>query len=320
MLYRRLGRAGLQLSAISLGAWVTFGSQLDEVGAAECMAAAYDSGINFFDNAEQYAGGEAERLMGSALKRLGWRRSSYVVSTKFYWGLYDGVNEINTLNRKYLRNAIDGSLTRLGLDHVDLVFCHRPDENTAVEEVVATMHEMVQSGKALYWGTSEWPADRVVQAWQFAQRNHLHKPVVEQSRYNMASRSRVEHEARILWEEMGLGLTAYSPLASGTLAGRYDAGIGPGSRAALPGYERLRQRLTLDTTVQVARALEPVAALFGCSRAQLAIAWCLRNRFVSSVITGASTAAQVRENVGACVLLERLSPDQWLTVEKAVAG
>lgn len=279
------------------------------------MRAAYDAGVNYFDNAEQYAGGQAESLMGEALRRLGWRRSSYVVSTKFYWGLGGGVNEANTLNRKYLRGAIDGSLSRLGLDYVDIAFCHRPDMQTPLEETVWAMHGMIQAGKALYWGTSEWPADRVVEAWNLAERHHLHKPVVEQSRYNMLARDRVEGECRVLWNELGLGLTAYSPLASGTLAGKYDAGITDGSRAALTGYERLRERLTNPSTVAVARALGPLAKSFGCSRAQLAIAWCLRNTTVSTVITGASAAAQVRETAAACRLHDTLGAEQWAAVE-----
>jgi voltage-dependent potassium channel beta subunit len=283
------------------------------------MRAAYDAGVNYFDNAEQYAGGQAESLMGEALRCLGWRRSSYVVSTKFYWGLAEGVNEVNTLNRKYLRGAIDGSLSRLGLDYIDIAFCHRPDMQTPVEETVWAMHDMVQAGKALYWGTSEWPADRVVEAWNLAERLHLHKPVVEQSRYNMLSRDRVEGECRILWNDLGLGLTAYSALASGTLAGKYDAGITHGSRAALTGYERLRDRLTNPSTVAVARALEPLAKSFGCSRAQLAIAWCLRNKAVSTVITGASAATQVRETAAACKLLDILGAEQWAAVEAVLS-
>lgn len=315
-----MGRSGLRLSAISLGSWVTFGSQLDAAGAAECMATAYELGINFFDNAEQYAGGQAESLMGAALKRLKWRRSSYVVSTKFYWGLHDGINECNTLNRKYLREAIDGSLERLGLHYVDIAFCHRPDPQTPIEETVWAMHDMISSGKALYWGTSEWPADSVIDAWDVAERHLLHKPVVEQSRYNLIARARVESECRRLWDDLGVGLTAYSPLASGTLAGKYDAGVAKGSRGTLSGYERLRERLTNPALVDAARALEPLAASFGCTRAQLAIAWCLRNPSVSSVITGASASEQVMENAAACDVYETLDAEQWKAVDAAVAN
>jgi voltage-dependent potassium channel beta subunit len=228
MNYRRLGRTGLKVSELSFGSWVTYANQLGTDAARECMAAAYDAGVNFFDNAEAYAKGESERIMGDVLRRSGWRRSSYVVSTKFFWGLADGPNEKNTLNRKYLRQALDGSLARLQLDYVDLVFCHRPDPDTPIEETVWAMSDMVASGKALYWGTSEWPAADIVAAWHIADRHHLHQPVMEQPQYNLFHRERVEREYARLYADYGLGTTVWSPLASGLLTGKYAAGIPAG--------------------------------------------------------------------------------------------
>jgi voltage-dependent potassium channel beta subunit len=224
MQYRRLGRSGLQVSLLSFGSWVTYGNQTDASAAVEIMAAAYDAGVNFFDNAEVYAGGASETIMGSALRTLGWARDAYIVSTKFFWGINDGVNRENTLNRKYLLHAIDGSLQRFGLDYVDLVFCHRPDPNTPVEETVWAMHDMIARGKALYWGTSEWPADAIRAAYDFAHDNHLHKPVMEQPQYNLLTRKRVEVEYARLYDDIGLGLTTWSPLASGLLSGKYAGG------------------------------------------------------------------------------------------------
>src|SRR2546430_9689512 len=242
MNYRRLGSAGLKVSELSLGSWVTFGTQVNEDNAYECMAAAYAAGVNFFDNAEAYAGGKSEIIMGKVFKRAGWRRASYVVSTKFFWGLNDGPNERNTLNRKYLLQAIDGSLERLQLDHVDLVFCHRPDPDTPIEETVAALHSIIEAGKAMYWGTSEWDAADIMAAWQIAERHHLHKPVTEQPQYNLFHRDRVEHEYARLYEDIGLGTTIWSPLASGLLTGKYNDGVPADSRAAVKGHEWLAER------------------------------------------------------------------------------
>ncbi len=243
MNYRRLGNAGLKVSELSFGSWVSFKNQLGLEAAVDCLRTAYEAGVNFFDNAESYAKGDSERLMGEALKQLGWRRASYVISTKFYWGLNDGPNERNTLNRKYLLQAIDGSLARLQLDHVDLVFCHRPDPETPIEETVRAMHDIITQGKALYWGTSEWSADQIMQAWQIAERYGLHKPQMEQPQYNLLTRDRVEKEYARLYREIGLGTTVWSPLASGLLSGKYLEGIPAASRANLPGYEGLRDRI-----------------------------------------------------------------------------
>ncbi|HLH28064.1 MAG TPA: aldo/keto reductase, partial [Acidimicrobiales bacterium] len=244
MQYRRLGRSGLKVSLLSFGSWVTFGPQLAGRGAEECLGAAYERGVNFFDNAEAYAGGDSERIMGAAIRSLGWPRHSYVVSTKLFWGLHDAVNMRNTLNRKYLTQAIDGSLERLGLDFVDIVYCHRPDPETPVEETVWALSDVIAAGKAHYWGTSEWTAAAIREAWDVADRHHLHKPVVEQPQYNLFWRARVEEEYAPLYEGIGLGLTTWSPLASGLLSGKYLGGVPDGSRAALPGYEWLRGLLT----------------------------------------------------------------------------
>src|SRR4029079_13722895 len=226
-------------SELSFGSWVTYGNQLDAHAARECMAAAYDAGVNFFDNAEVYAKGQAETLMGDALRKLGWRRASYVVSTKFYWGLHDGPNERNTLNRKYLMQAIDGSLARLGLEYVDIVFCPRADPHTPIEETVYAMHDMIAQGKANYWGTSEWSAAEIVAAWQIAERHHLHKPVTEQPEYNLLHRERVEQGYAPLYSDIRLGVTHWSPLASGMLTGKYNDGVPADSRATIKGYEWL---------------------------------------------------------------------------------
>ncbi len=306
MPYRRLGRSGLQVSVLSFGSWVTFGPQLVGAGAAECLEAARQAGVNFFDNAEAYAGGESERIMGRAIRELGWQRHEYVVSTKLFWGLHDAPNMKNTLNRKYLRHAIEGSLERFGLDFVDLVFCHRHDPATPLEETVWAMSEMVERGQALYWGTSEWPADEIRAAWEIAERHHLHKPVMEQPQYNLLSRRRVEREYRRLYEDIGLGLTTWSPLASGLLSGKYRDGIPAGSRASLPGYEWLRDRMTDKAAHMAVAELDALAGELRCTPSQLAIAWCARNPHVSTVITGASRVEQVRENMGALDVLAAL--------------
>jgi voltage-dependent potassium channel beta subunit len=320
MNYRRLGRSGLKVSELSLGSWVTYGNQMNESLARECMAAAYDAGVNFFDNAEVYAKGEAERIMGAAISKLGWRRSSYIVSTKFFWGIHDGPNERNTLNRKYLRQAIDGSLGRWGLDYVDLVYCHRPDPDTPIEETVGAMHDMIEAGKALYWGTSEWNAADIIEAWQVAERHHLHKPVVEQPQYNLLVRDRVENEYARLYRDIGLGTTTWSPLASGMLTGKYNEGIPPDSRGTIKGYEWLAERLTDPAKIAKVRKLAPIAADVGCTLAQLAIAWCLKNPNVSSVITGASRPAQVRENMQAAAVVAKLTPDVMERLDQATAS
>ena len=317
MQYRRLGRSGLKVSVLSFGSWVTFGDQVDGNTAADCLAAAYESGVNFFDNAEGYAGGESERIMGQAIAKLGWARESFVVSTKLYWGLGGIPNVKNTLNRKYLLHAIDGSLDRFGLDFVDLLFLPPARSETPIEETVWAMHDIVSSGKALYWGTSEWRADEIRAAWEIAERHHLHKPVVEQPQYNLLHRKRVEQDYARLYEDFGLGLTTFSPLSSGLLTGKYASGIPDGSRASLPGYAWLQGMVTDARQGAKVEKLRVIADDLGCSLAQLAIAWCAHNPRVSTVITGASRVEQVEENLKALDVLARLDADVIARIDQA---
>jgi voltage-dependent potassium channel beta subunit len=309
MRYRHLGRHGIQVSVLSFGSWVTFGSQLAGDSARDCLAAAYGAGINFFDNAEVYAGGNSERIMGQAIADLKWPRHTYVISSKYYWGIEDSVNTRNTLNRKYLLQAVEGSLRRLQLEFLDFIFCHRPDPTTPIEETVWVMHNIIESGRALYWGTSEWSADDTREAWMIADRHHLHKPAMEQPQYNLFERDKVEQEFASLYDSLGLGLTTYSPLASGLLTGKYIDGVPPGSRATLPGYEWLRDYVTDAEANRKVRALKTVADELGATLAQLAIAWCATNPHVSTVITGASRVQQVQENMVALDVLDRLTPE-----------
>ncbi|HZJ25933.1 MAG TPA: aldo/keto reductase [Acidimicrobiia bacterium] len=317
MEYRRLGRAGLKVSVLSFGSWVTFGGQLDGGRARETLELAYARGVNFFDNAEAYAGGESERIMGAAIAQLGWPRHSYVISTKLYWGLDDGVNMRHTLNRKYLMHAIDGSLERLGLDFVDLLFCHRADPETSIEETVWAMSDIVASGRALYWGTSEWTADEIRSAWSIAERHHLHKPVMEQPQYNLLHRRRVEREYARLYEDVDLGLTTWSPLASGLLTGKYLDAMPEGSRATQPGYEWLRPSVTDPAASDKVRRLAAIAEELDCSLTQLAIAWCARNPHVSTVILGASRASQLDENLDALDVIDRLDDAVLTRIDEA---
>jgi voltage-dependent potassium channel beta subunit len=320
MNYRRLGRSGLKVSELSFGSWVTYGNQLDTGAARECMAAAWDQGVNFFDNAEVYAAGKSEEIMGEALKKLAWPRLRYIVSTKFYWGITDGPNEKATLNRKYLLHGIDASLRRLQLEYVDLVYCHRPDPNTPLEETVWAMHDIVARGKALYWGTSEWSAADIMGAWQIAERHHLHKPVMEQPEYNLFHRERVEKEYARLYDEVGLGLTTWSPLASGLLTGKYRAGIPAGSRGTIERMKFLVPKLTDREKNDAVGKLEAVARDLGCSLAQLAIAWCVRNPRVSTVITGASRVSQVEENMKAADVVPKLTPEAMARIDAVTAA
>ncbi|TVR34154.1 MAG: aldo/keto reductase [Nitriliruptor sp.] len=309
MEYRRLGRSGIKVSVLSFGSWVTFKNQVDVDKAVDCMAAAYDAGVNFFDNAEAYAGGESERIMGEAIRKLGWPRHSYLVSSKFFWGLHKGPNSRNTLNRKYLLEAVDASLERFGLDYLDLIYCHRADPDTPIEETVRALSDVIDRGKALYWGTSEWTADEIRAAWDVADRNGWHKPVTEQPQYNLFHRERVEKEYARLYEDIGLGTTIWSPLASGLLTGKYLDGIPDDSRGALEGYDWLHDKLTDGESNAKVRALKDVADELGVTLAQLSIAWCARNPDVSTVITGASRVEQVHDNMGALDALAKLTPD-----------
>jgi voltage-dependent potassium channel beta subunit len=290
------------VSVFSFGSWVTFANknQIETATqAAECLSAAKDAGVNFFDNAEAYGAGESERVMGAAFRELGWQRHEYVVSTKLFWGLHEDVNMKNTLNRKYLSQAIDASLERFGLDFVDLVFCHRADPQTPIEETVWAMSDMISQGKALYWGTSEWTADEIRAAYDIADRHHLHKPLMEQPQYNILWRDKVDKEYKRLYEDIGLGTTIWSPLSSGLLTGKYLNGVPEGSRATLPGYEWLKGMLTDEGRNKKVAELKVIADELDVSLTQLSLAWCAKNPNVSTVITGASTAAQVRENMTA---------------------
>jgi len=318
MQYRRLGRAGLQVSELSLGSWVTYANQVDVGAAVEMMAAAYDAGVNFFDNAEAYAGGKSEEVMGAALNKLGWARLNYTVSTKFFWGLPDAVtvNRRNTLNRKYLMQAIDGSLQRFGLEHLDLVYCHRPDPNTPIEETVHAMSDMITQGKALYWGTSEWSAADIRAAWDIAERHHLHKPVVEQPQYHLFHRAKVEQEFARLYDDIGLGLTTWSPLASGLLTGKYRSGIPGGSRGAMQNMSFLHDQLTDQRKNDAVARLEPIARDLGATTAQLAIAWVAKNPHVSTVITGASSVAQLKDNLQAAEIIPKLTPEVLARIDE----
>jgi voltage-dependent potassium channel beta subunit len=309
MEYRHLGKSGIQVSELSFGSWVTFHTQADVSLAKDMMAAAYEAGVNFFDNAEVYASGKSEEVMGAALKQLGWRRSSYLVSTKFYWGLHDNVNERNTLNRKRLIEGINGSLERLELDYVDILYCHRPDRTTPIEETVWAMHNIIEWGKAIYWGTSEWAASEIVAALEIAERHHLHKPITEQPVYNLFERHRFSREYQRVYKDYGYGTTIWSPLASGLLTGKYGQGIPAGSRAALEGYDWLHDHVTDKEKLARVRALESIADELNCTLSQLALAWCLKNPFVSTVITGASRVEQVHENMKASVVAPKLTPE-----------
>lgn len=316
MNYRHLGRSGIRLSELSLGSWVTFGSQVNVRSGVEMMAAAFDAGVNFFDNAEAYAGGQSEEIMGQALKQLGWPRGSYLVSTKLFWGLVDGVNTRNTLNRKYLLEAIGGSLKRFGLDYVDLLYCHRDDPGTPVGEVVWAMHQIIERGQALYWGTSEWEAPRILAAIEFAERHHLHAPVVEQPVFNLFERHRFAPEYEPVYRQHGYGATTWSPLASGLLTGKYQGGIPKDSRGALQSMAWMRKQLSDKTSLSRVAKLEPIARDMGASLAQFALAWCLQNPHVSSVITGASRVAQVRENMKAIEFVDKFTPELMARIDE----
>jgi voltage-dependent potassium channel beta subunit len=309
MEYRHLGRTGIQVSELSLGSWITFKNQVDVDAAAEIMAAAYDLGVNFFDNAEAYADGKSEEVMGTALKKLGWRRGSYLVTTKLYWGLYKGINEKNTLNRKRLIEGINGSLKRLDLDYVDVLYCHRPDTTTPIEETVWAMHNIIEWGKAMYWGTSQWAAAEIVEAIAIAEKHHLHKPVTEQPVYNLFERDRFSGEYIRFYKEYGYGATTFSPLASGLLSGKYNSGIPKDSRAGTTSMDWLVESVTDQANIAKVRALDAVAKELGCTLSQLALAWCLKNPYVSSVITGASRVEQVQENMQASEVAAKITPE-----------
>lgn len=315
MNYRHLGKAGIKLSELSLGAWVTYGGQVGEENAYDCMTAAYEAGVNFFDNAEAYAGGNAEIVMGNVLRRTGWKRESYVISTKIFWG-GKGPNDTG-LNYKHIVEGVHNSLRRLGLEYVDLVYAHRPDPETPIEETVRAMDLMIRQGKAFYWGTSEWSAADVMRADALARQNHLTPPSMEQSQYNMLWRERVEEEYRPLFKELGYGATIWSPLASGILTGKYNSGVPADSRLALQEFEWLRKQLTPEK-IETVKKIQTIADALGCTSAQLALAWCLKNPNVSTVITGASRVEQVHQNMKALEVYPKLTEEVMNQIEDAL--
>src|SRR5688572_11586638 len=318
MKYRHLGKTGIQVSELSFGSWVTFHNQVDVQPAVDMMAAAYENGVNFFDNAEVYASGKSEEVMGKALKELKWRRGSYLATTKIYWGLQKGINERNTLNRKRLIEGINGSLQRLQLDYVDVIYCHRSDKTTPIDETVWAMHNIIEWGKAFYWGTSEWSADEIVAAIQIAERHHLHKPVTEQPEYNLFDRKRFEVEYARLFKDYGYGATTFSPLASGLLTGKYLNGIPEDSRAALKGNDWLQDSVTDQDKLAKVRALQPIAEELACTLSQLSLAWVLKDPNVSTVITGASRVEQLHENLRATDIAPKLTPEVMKRIDDAL--
>jgi voltage-dependent potassium channel beta subunit len=315
--YRRLGGAGLKVSELSLGAWVTYGGQVGEEAALKCMSAARDAGVNFFDNAEAYSHGNAEVVMGNVIKKLGWRREDIVISSKVFWG-GEGPND-RGLSRKHIYEACRNSLKRLQLDYVDLYFCHRPDPNTPIEETVRAMDDLIHQGKIIYWGTSEWTAADIMRAYGLAKELGLTPPQMEQPQYNMLHRERVEVEYLPLYREIGLGTTTWSPLASGLLTGKYAGGVPEGSRASLPGYEWIRDRIT-SQVIETTNKLAPIAQDLGCTLAQLALAWCRNNPNVSTVITGATRPEQVEENMKSLDVVPKLAPEVIERIETVLAN
>jgi voltage-dependent potassium channel beta subunit len=317
MNYRYLGNSGLMVSELSFGSWVTFGSQVDVDKAVKLMTLAYDAGVNFFDNAEVYNNGQAEEIMGKVIKKTGWKQKDLVLSTKIFWG-GDGPNN-NGLSRKHIIEGMDASLKRMGLEYVDLVYAHRPDIHTPIEETVRAFNHLINQGKAIYWGTSEWSAQQIMEAHAIARREHLITPLMEQPQYNMFHRDRVEVEYQRLYTEIGLGTTIWSPLAGGLLTGKYNKGIPDDSRANLPGYEWLKKRYTSEKAkenITKVIKLEGIAEDLGCSTAQLAIAWCLLNPNVSTVITGASRAEQIKDNMKSIEVVENLTADVVSKIEE----
>jgi voltage-dependent potassium channel beta subunit len=320
MEYRFLGRSGLKVSALSFGSWVTFGDQIDEDVAYESMKEAYDAGVNFFDNAEVYAEGQSEIMMGNIIKKAGWKRTDLVLSTKIFWG-GEGPND-QGLSFKHVKEGTEAALKRLQTDYVDLIFCHRPDKHTPIEETVWAMNQMINEGKALYWGTSEWSARQIRQAYDVARREHLRPPLMDQPQYNMFKRDKVEKEFAPLYDEIGLGTTIWSPLASGLLTGKYNDGVPEGSRLSLEKYDWLREKL-LETEsgrqkLHKVEQLADIADEAGIPMPQFALAWCLKNKNVSTVITGASKAEQVEQNMKAIKVVDKMTPDIMERIEEVL--
>jgi voltage-dependent potassium channel beta subunit len=319
MQYRPLGPSGLKISALSFGAWVTFGKQIGDPVAEKLLHTAYDAGVNFFDNAEAYADGKAELVMGAILKQSGWARSSFLVSSKVYFGWEDDKPNQAGLSRKHVIEGCHAALRRLQVEYLDLYYCHRPDPTAPIAETAHAMHDLITQGKVLYWGTSEWSAEEIAAAHRVCRERNLHAPIVEQPQYNLFHRARVEREYSALYETPGLGTTIWSPLASGILTGKYAAGIPKGSRFGAAGMEWLRDTILQDPAatkkISAVPQIEIIAKELGTSLPRLAVAWCLKNRNVSSVILGASRVEQLTENLGALEVVDRLTPDVMLRLE-----
>lgn len=310
MEYRRLGKSGLQVSALSFGSWVTFGAQIDDSIAEKCMIKAYDSGVNFFDNAEAYASGKSEIVMGNILKKMAWDRTTYIVSSKVFWG--GKLPNQMGLSRKHIIEACNAALKRLQVYYLDLFFCHRPDKNTPVEETVRAMSDLVAQGKILYWGTSEWSAQQIMEAYSVARQYNLMPPTMEQPQYNMFHRERVEVEYSRLYTEIGMGTTIWSPLASGLLTGKYNNVVPDDTRINRPGMEWLKESMTGELAkpkIEIAKQLGNLAQEIGTNLPRLALAWCLKNPNVSTVITGASKLEQLVDNIQAIEVVEKITPE-----------
>lgn len=316
MEYRRLGKSGLQVSALSFGSWLTFGKQIGDTTAKDLMAMAYDHGVNFFDNAEIYARGQSEVVMGEVLKQMAWSRDSYTVSSKVFFGTGGEGPTQKGLNRKHVVEACEAALKRLQVDYLDLFFCHRPDKQTPIEETVWTMHNLIQQGKILYWGTSEWSAQEIMEAHMVARQYNLIGPVMEQPQYNMLERSKVEVEYSQIYQTVGLGTTIWSPLASGILTGKYNDGFPSDTRLNIEGLEWLKDRVLAEENLQRVRRLSSFAAEMGVSMAKLAIAWCLKNPNVSTVILGASKLSQLEENLKALEVVPMLTDEVMGKIEE----
>lgn len=317
MEYRRLGRSGLQVSVLSFGSWVSFSKQINDKVADELMGLAYDQGINFFDNAEVYALGESEKMMGRVLKKKKWDRTSYTISSKVFWGWRGKENKPNQtgLSRKHVMEACDEALQRLQSDYLDMYFCHRPDKNTPVEETVWAMNHLIQQGKILYWGTSEWSGVEIMEAHKVAQQYSLIGPTMEQPQYNLFERDKMENEFLQIFKTVGMGTTIWSPLASGLLSGKYNDGIPKGSRFALQGFDWLKERWIMDEKVKKVKKLSELAAKLGITTAALSIAWCIKNPNVSTAILGATKRSQLLDNLKALDAVAKLTPDVMDKIE-----
>ena len=320
MEYRYMGRTGLQLSVLSFGSWVSFHKQIDDGVADELMGIAYDSGINFFDNAEAYALGESEKMMGRVLKKKNWERSSYVVSSKAFWGWRGKQNKPNQsgLSRKHLVEACHEALQRLQVDYLDLYFCHRPDKNVPIEEVVWTMHQLIQQGKILYWGTSEWSGVEIMEAHRVAQQYNLIGPTVEQTQYNLFERNKIENEYLMVYKTVGMGTTIWSPLASGLLSGKYNDGIPPDSRFAIEGFDWLKDRWIKEGHLEKVKQLSGLASELEISVAELSLAWCIRNPNVTTAILGATRKEQLLQNLKAVEAMKKLDTAVLQRIEAIV--